>query len=215
MFRRHSVLRPGASWPNRQRGRCLANPIVAALCLLACSCGVAGDLSLPASRAGADVIGRPILTLLPDAWIGAAPSFAGGPVLVRFWTDTCPYCALSLPAIDSLRREFADEGLTTVAVYHPKPPRTVDPQAVVAAARRLGYDGPVVVDQDWAALRRVWLDGPAPRSATSASFLTDAEGRVAWVHPGPELHPSNADDHSHCAADWVDLRRAIKVLLGN
>jgi thiol-disulfide isomerase/thioredoxin len=198
----------------RQHRRQLAKLLVVTLCWFACSCGAAERGGpLPASRGGEDVVGRSILALLPDAWIGEPPALDTGPVLVRFWTDTCPFCASSLPAIDSLRREFADRGLTTVAVYHPKPARTVDPQDVAAAAERLGYSGAVVVDHDWAALRRIWLDAGPARAATSASFLTDREGRVAWVHPGPEMHPSDDESHARCAADWADLRQAVELLL--
>jgi thiol-disulfide isomerase/thioredoxin len=168
----------------------------------------------PAPRSGDDVLGREVLSLLPDHWAGEAPQLAGAKaVLVRFWTDTCPYCRASLPSLDRLRREHGPQGLVTVGVYHPKPPRIVPDAVVAEAARALGFEGPVALDPDWAALRAIWLDGPEPRDATSASFLLDGEGRVAFVHPGPEFHAEPTAGHETCVQDYDALDAAIRELL--
>lgn len=128
--------------------------------------------------------------------------------LVRFWTDTCPFCEASLPAVESLRREFGARGLATLGVYHPKPPRAVNDEHVLAAAQRLGYHGPLAVDEQWDALQELWLRYGG-RRATSFSMLLDADGVVRFVHPGPEFHPSTDPDHAACDADYRALRAAI------
>ena len=172
--------------------------------------------AMPAPRAGGDVVGRDVTALLPEQWLDPRPEFAGAAapraVLLRWWTDTCPFCARSLPALAALAEEFAPAGLQVVGVYHPKPPRAVAAAQVRAAAARLGFGGALAVDADWSALRRIWLTGPE-RPATSASFLLDGRGVVRFVHPGPELHPGTDPEHALCAADFAALRTAIQALL--
>src|SRR3954469_1772358 len=85
--------------------------------------------AVPASRGGADLVG----TKMPPAsafgrWLntdGDRPPPAGQVTLYRWWTDTCPFCAASLPAIETLRLRYGPQGFRVVAVYHPKPPRHV------------------------------------------------------------------------------------------
>ncbi len=171
-------------------------------------------LEMPLPRGGANVIGE-LATPLDavqavgevTAWRGAAPA-----TLVRWWTDTCPFCARSLPAIEAMRADYGERGLQTLAVYHPKPPRPVDEGAVRAAAERLGYSGPLAVDRDWSVLRELYLDRNRS-SPTSVSFLLDDEGRVRFVHPGPQFFPSEDPRFSQESEDEHDLRRAIEVLL--
>src|SRR4051812_1758058 len=49
-------------------------------------------------------------------WSGSEPldleDLRGRVVVVRFWTDTCPYCARSLPALQALAEEFRDQPVT-------------------------------------------------------------------------------------------------------
>jgi len=161
-------------------------------------------------------IGRSVVADLPTRWIDTPPAF--GPdqparaTLIRFWTDTCPFCEASLPAIESLRKEFGSRGLRTIGIYHPKPPRTVTDAHVTEAAAHLGYHGPLAVDEQWAALQRMWLSGGG-RRATSASLLLDESGVVRFVHPGPEFHPSDDPEHTGCDNDYRALREAILVQL--
>ncbi len=162
----------------------------------------------------ADPRGAKLVALLPARSVGAAPSFDGHVALVRWWTDGCPYCERSLPALEALRARHAERGLIGVAVYHPKPPRAVLDEEVAAAARALGRHGFVLVDEDWSSLRAAWLDA-TERAATSVTFLLDREGRVRFVHPGAELHPSDDADHAHCAADFRALESAVDALLAD
>src|SRR5688500_7708881 len=66
--------------------------------------------AMPESRGGRDLAGTPRPDLAFDRWVTAD----GGPVpnegsitLYRWWTDTCPYCASSLPALEQLRQKYA------------------------------------------------------------------------------------------------------------
>jgi thiol-disulfide isomerase/thioredoxin len=174
--------------------------------------------TLPAWRGGQDLVGKRLAKLELDRWIRPQPPV--GPktqraraTLYRWWTDTCPYCRASLPAVDLLRREYGPKGLRVVGAYHPKPPRAVDDEAVLAAARRLGYGGPIAVDEDWSALDTAYRS-TGPRRATSVSLLVDGEGVIRFVHPGPVYFPSDDPDHVDENDDYRRLKRAIEVLLG-
>lgn len=148
-------------------------------------------------------IGAPV----PLRGEGAAPA-----TIVRWWTDGCPYCKASLPALEALRRELGPRGLRVVGVYHPKPPRSVHAEVAVETARSLGFEGPLAVDADWEVLRHFWL-ATGERDATSVTFLLDADGVVRWVHPGPQLFPSDEEQYAQEDADYRDLRAAVEGLL--
>lgn len=134
--------------------------------------------------------------------------------LYRWWTDTCPYCQGTLPAIESLRKKYEARGLRTVAVYHPKPPRPVNDEVILTTAKAWGYTGPVATDEDWSALKAFYLDrGTGERPATSVTLLVDAEGRIRFIHPGPVFHPSDDPDKAQEDSDFKAIDRAIDALL--
>jgi thiol-disulfide isomerase/thioredoxin len=172
-------------------------------------------VKLPESKAASDVIGEHLplgdLRFLnvedPEALLQN-----GHVKLVRWWTDSCPYCAGSLPAIADLEEKYGDRGFDTIAVYHPKPPRDVPNDAVLDAAKELKFRSAVAVDDDWAVLRRAYLD-TGRRRATSVSFLLDGEGRIRYVHPGPELRPSDRPDEADLQAQFEEMTQAIEALL--
>ena len=171
--------------------------------------------SVPPSRGGRDMLGQP-LPLDGVRWINTpdheAVAVEGKVTLVRWWTDTCPYCAGSLPAIDALSRANAERGFQTIAVYHPKPPRHVDPADALDTAKRLGYQGAVAIDRDWAVLDRLYLS-KGNREATSVSFLLDRQGIVRHVHPGPEFRPTDDPAEKRLNDDFEAIQSAIETLL--
>ena len=133
--------------------------------------------------------------------------------LYRWWTDSCPYCEASLPALDSLREKYKDRGLRVVGVYHPKPPsKQITKQEVLKGAAARQFKGEVVLDRDWSQLQSWWL-GTGERSATSVSILVDDEGVVRFVHPGPVLFPSDEKQFAQENRDFQLLDQAIDVLL--
>ena len=210
--------------PNR-----LPAAIVAALLLVACAAGGAASAgkagakparpaveTLPASRGGQDVVGGAMPPLAFDRWInpeGAGPVETVGHVtLYRWWTNECPHCEKTLPAVEQLRQKYGERGLRVVAVYHPKPPRDVKDEDVRKWARALGYDGPVALDVDWSELGRFYLS-TGRRAATSASFLVDRRGVIRFAHPGPRFYPSDQKADAAHDADYRLLERAIDAVL--
>jgi len=135
-------------------------------------------------------------------------------LLLRWWTDTCPYCERSLPALESLAEKYGDDGLVVVGVYHPKPRgRAFSEDDVLGIARGYGFHGPIALDPAWSLLREAWLD-TGDRRATSVSLLIDRTGRVRHAHPGPELHPSGDPAHAECARGFEAMEQAVGDLLG-
>ncbi len=132
--------------------------------------------------------------------------------LYRWWTDGCPHCHASLPAIDALRQRYEHDGLRVVGVYHPKPPRAVDDAAIRAAAESHGYHGDIAVDEDWSILREAYLRW-AEREATSISLLVDERGIIRFVHPGPDVFPSAEAENAVADGDFNLLEDAVRGVL--
>ena len=170
----------------------------------------------PKTRGGQDLLHTRFPKLPLDRWLPSDDARANRPkpkaTLYRWWTDTCPHCEASLPAVETLRREYEARGLRVVAIYHPKPPRQVEDEAVLAAARRLGYGGQIAVDEDWSALKAAYLDS-GRRGATSVTFLVDDRGIVRFVHPGPVYFPSTEPGKTTENRDYERLKQAVEVLL--
>lgn len=171
--------------------------------------------------AGADRVGVAAPAFNFDTWINSEPltvaGLRGRVVLVRWWTDTCPFCASSAPALRALHEEYADEGLVVIGVFHPKAGRD-DPLDVARVQRAVDareFRFPVAIDWDWRnhTLKDWWLTGPK-RPATSVTFLLDKHGVIRFVHPGMEYHDANgSEDHDVCASDMSLIRASVKRLL--
>lgn len=170
--------------------------------------------TLPKERGGQDVIGEhwppPKFDTEPRKSTTKAKPKA---TLYRWWTNSCTWCEASLPAIELLRTRYEDDGLHTVGVYHPKPPRSVSDEVVRDLAAQLGYAGPLATDLDWSILQERYLS-LAQRRATSVSFLVDENDVVQFVHPGPVFHPTENPAHAERQADFDKLEAAIRSLLG-
>ena len=150
-------------------------------------------------------------------WLDGKPrpieSLRGNVVLVRWWTDTCPYCLRSAPALVELHERYAERGLVVIGMYHPKPRgRPITSDEIREAARERGFAFPVAVDRSWSVLRRWWLDGGS-RRATSVSFLIDRRGVIRHVHPGPAFHREVRDGDRRPLEDFLELRDMIEKLL--
>src|SRR5947207_1274770 len=89
----------------------------------------------------------------------------------------------------------------------------LDDGHILAAARRLGFGGPIAVDERWSTLDRWWLDGHPERGWTSVSFLIDRDGIVRWVHGGGEYHPSADPRHARCDLEYRGLERSLTAAL--
>jgi peroxiredoxin len=180
--------------------------------------GALGDMD---RAAGADRIGVAAPPFDFDAWINSEPmdlaDLRGQVVLVRWWTDTCPFCASSAPALRTLHDEYSADGLTLIGVFHPKAGRDdpLDLPRVQRVVDQREFEFPIAVDWDWRnrTLKDWWLTGP-DRPATSVTFLLDKQGVIRFIHPGMEYHDeSGPSDHAMCVDDMRRIRAEIERLL--
>lgn len=180
---------------------------------------VASFLLSPALAAsdGQGLIGTPSPDWSNDRWVQGGPlhlaDLRGRVVLVRFFTGTdCPYCGATAPALNDLYDEFGPRGLVIVGIYTPKPrPRPTATEEVRGTVKAYGFRFPVAVDDDWSALRRLWLDRVHDAQFTSASLLIDRDGIVRHVHPGGVYAKDSKD--AQARKDYEAMRAAILSLL--
>jgi thiol-disulfide isomerase/thioredoxin len=141
---------------------------------------------------------------LPDLDALRAPP--GGLALYRFWTDGCPHCKASLPALAGLAARF--DGFRVVPVYHPKSRVRRSDDWLTAFLADLGHHGPWAGDPEWIVLKRLMARGEL-QTATSVSFLVDDRGIIRWVHPGPRLHPDPEGAHGSADRDFAALESIV------
>ena len=178
-------------------------------------------LSVMDRTAGDDRIGVDAPAFKLDGWLNSEPlkleDLKGQVVLVRWFTDTCPYCASSAPALRELYEEYTDKGLKIIGVYHPKAGRNdpLDVERVQRVVDTREFKFPVAIDWDWrnGTLKDWWLTGPK-RPGTSVTFILDKSGVIQFVHPGMEYHEDNGSElHTMCASDMGRIRAAIERLI--
>lgn len=179
------------------------------------------ELSLLDRTSGDDRIGVQAPPFKFDAWLNTEPltleDLKGKVVLVRWFTDTCPYCASSTPALRQLYEEYADKDFTIVGVFHPKAGRNdpLDVQRVERMVEAREFTFPIGIDWDWrnGTLKDWWLTGP-DRPFTSVTFILDKSGVIQFIHPGMEYHEDNGSgQHAICANDMGRIRAAIERLI--
>ncbi len=167
----------------------------------------------------ADLLDRPARAWSFSRWVDTPPltleGLRGKVVLVRWFNSGCRFCDTTLPGLETLRTRYASQGLVVVGVFHPKPVGKVNDGFVRRTARKLGFHGPLAVDEDWSTLNRWWLANHPGRNWTSVSFLVDREGVVRWAQGGGEYHPSDDPRHATCDASYAELERTIRRLLEN
>ena len=177
-------------------------------------------LALGAAALGADgasILGKPSPDWSNDRWVQGGPlrlaDLRGKVVLVRFFMDAdCPLCRGTAPTLNELHREFGPRGLVVVGMYTPKPrPRLVTTEVVRGYVESYGFRFPVAVDDDWATLRRLWLDRVPDAAYTSASLLIDRRGVVRHLQQGG-LYAKDAAS-GEARADYQAMRAAIVKLL--
>ena len=171
--------------------------------------------------AGDDRIGDQAPPFKFDGWLNTEPltleDLKGKVVLVRWFTDTCPFCASSTPALRQLYDEYTDKGLKMIGVFHPKAGRDdpLDIQRVERVVEARDFKFPIAIDWDWrnGTLKDWWLTGPK-RPGTSVTFIIDKSGVIQFIHPGMEYHEDNGSElHTMCASDMGRVRAAIERLI--
>jgi peroxiredoxin len=152
-----------------------------------------------------------------ERWVQGGPltlaGLKGKVVLIRFFTDPeCPYCSATAPALNGFDREFGRKGLVVVGFYTPKPrPRATSIEDVRKTVEAYGFRFPVAIDDDWATLKRLWLDRASGAGWTSASLLIDRHGVVRHVHRGGVFAKDSPDPQAR--RDYAEIRSAIEKLL--
>ena len=146
------------------------------------------------SSEGQELIGQTAPALQLRRWLHSPPidmaDLRGKVVLLRWWTQGCPFCEATAPALPKLQAEYGSRGLVVLGIYHPKPPG------------------------DWTALKRWWLQ--RDRAFTSVSFVVDRSGVIRYVHPGGEFHEGNQGGmptHDACRRDYRAIDAEIAMLL--
>jgi len=163
------------------------------------------------------VLGRPAPEWGDHRWVQGGPltlaGLRGRVVLVRFFMSAeCPLCRGTAPSLNELYEEFGPRGLVVVGMYTPKPrPRPTTSEEVRGYVDTYGFRFPVAVDDDWRALRALWLDRVPDAAYTSASLLIDKHGIVRHVHPGGVFARDGAD--AQARKDYAAMRAAIEMLL--
>ena len=131
-------------------------------------------------------------------WLNSEPLTAdrlrGRVILVDFWTYSCVNWLRTLPYVQAWAARYGDRGLVTLGVHAPEFGFEHDLRNVRLAARELGVDYPVVVDNEFAIWRafenRYW----------PALYLLDDDGRLRFHHFGEGA--------------YEEIERAIQQLLG-
>ena len=173
----------------------------------------AADLSRGDDRLG---LAAPPLGL--KNWLHAQPlemqALRGKVVLVRWWTEGCPYCVATAPALRQLDHKYGSRGLAVIGIFHPKPAGDWSLERMRMASDRLGVTFPVALDGDWSTLRRWWPDLER-RGWTSVSFVVDKKGIIRYVHPGGEFHEGRTGEegHARCERDYKEIDQVIGRLL--
>lgn len=165
----------------------------------------------------ADLLDQPARAWSFTRWVDTKPltleGVRGKVVLLRWFNTNCRFCGNTLPGLEALRTRYASQGLVVVGVFHPKPVHEVSDAFVRRSAQKLGFHGPLAVDQDWTTLDRWWLANHPDRNWTSVSFLIDRDGIVRWAQGGGEYHPSEDPRHATCDASYRELEQTIRRLL--
>ena len=176
-----------------------------------------GPIERGEDAAARRLIGRPAPPLPALRWLDGdtrdLASLRGKVVVVRSFTNACPFCASTLPSLQRLHAAYSGTDVVVLGVYHPKPPAATRTEDVAELARSLGADYPVAVDEDWKLVKSWWRAfGDAPW--TSITWVLDRKGTVRFVHPGGEWHDEGGGPaHARCRADFVEIRRTIDALL--
>jgi hypothetical protein len=115
-------------------------------------------------------------------WLNTEPltpaALRGRVVAVQFWTYTCINWLRTLPYVRAWAATYADAGLVVLGVHTPEFGVEHDVENVRRAARDLGVDHPIALDNDYA----VW-DAFA-NHYWPALYVADADGWIRHHHFG-------------------------------
>jgi thiol-disulfide isomerase/thioredoxin len=150
-------------------------------------------------------------------WANSEPirwsDLRGKVVFVRFFKLDNEACERTMPAMQQLYEEFRDGPVVFVGLYHSgSHERGPEWDTVVKQVQEWGVTFPVARDEGQVTLSRWWLDYFSYVPDTP-SFVIGPDGRIVYVHPGPEFHPSNDLMFALCQRDYRTIRLAIQSAL--
>ncbi len=121
--------------------------------------------------------------IVSDTWLNtpgpvAWDSLRGKVVMVEFWTFDCINCRNVLPAFKGYHRDFAAKGLVIVGVHSPEFAHEKVLANVQRAARDLGVEYPIALDNDFANWNRY------SNRYWPARYLVDKRGVIRYTHIG-------------------------------
>lgn len=113
----------------------------------------------------------------------ALDTLRGDVVLLNVWATWCKPCRQEIPALDSLHREFAPQGLRVVGVsidLEGEEQRIADFAKELGASYGLWHDPDDNVSSTFLAI------------GVPATFLIDRTGVLRWRHHGPVTYADSA-----------------------
>lgn len=120
-----------------------------------------------------------------DGWlqseVTSLAELRGSVVAVQFWTFGCRNCTNTLPHMQALHDNYADEGFEIVGVHAPEFDFEADVGNIGEAAAELGVTWPIVLDTHKRTFHS-WQDGPTgywPRV-----YLLDRDGHIRYDKRG-------------------------------
>jgi len=99
-------------------------------------------------------------------------AYAGKPVLVMFFTESCPYCRKAAPAVERLYNAYTPKGLTTIGICIQQ-----ERQAALDFGKSLGVTFPLAYDG-----RAVYKNYKA--QGVPYIYLLDSEHKIVDVWEG-------------------------------
>lgn len=130
------------------------------------------------------VLGDPPTLVELDGWlqsdIDSLADLRGKVVIVQFWTFGCYNCKNTLPHLQEIAADHADDEFEIVGVHSPEFTYEEDPEAIAAAAVDLGVTWPIALDT-YQKNFFSWQGSPAywPRT-----YVLDRDGFIRFDHIG-------------------------------
>ncbi len=140
----------------------------AALVLLVCSLSTASAAERSPLKIG-DPPPRFTLTALDGKTVTVPDDLAGKAVVIHFWADWCPYCLDEMPVLESLYRQYRQQGLVIYAVNVGQ-----EPDVAKAFVDRVRISYPVLLDREGRTAKQYGVLG-LPRT-----FFLDRKGLIKY-----------------------------------
>ena len=135
---------------------------VVGLCLSACNSGA------PSVQLNTGQPAPPFQTFALDGTPVHFPAtFAGKPLVIRFWADWCQYCEGEMKAIELVYQRHRDQGIQVLAINTGQ-----DKPAVAAFIKKIGITYPALLDEQSKIARAYGVVG------LPTTYFIDAQGIV-------------------------------------